>query len=151
MNTSKKLREVTRSLEQNLESINSTDCCLCNVNTAQCHALVAIGRTKDSMLKNLASTLLIDMSTTSKIVEELVKKDLVVREPSKTDRRSVQINLSDKGLQIFKQIENDMDLIFKDILEYIDPKEHETILRSLSLYNDAIQQWKQGQNPESNI
>jgi Transcriptional regulators len=142
MNKSKELREVIRILERNLEYINSSDCCLCNVNTAQCHTLVEIGRTRNSMLKDLAATLRIDVSTASKIVEELVKKELVIREPSKMDRRSVQINLSDKGIQIFEQIENDMDLIFNEIFAHIDPVEHDTILQSISLYNHAIEQWK---------
>jgi putative acetyltransferase len=138
---SKELREVTRSLEKNLECINSSDCCLCSVNTAQCHTIVEIGRTKDSMLKDLATTLRIDVSTASKIVEELVKQELVIREPSKLDRRSVRINLSDKGKQIFEQIENDMDLIFDKIFTYIDPTEHDAILHSMSLYNQAIEHW----------
>lgn len=142
MNKSKELREVTRILERNLDCINSSDCCLCNVNTAQCHTIVEIGRKKDSMLKDLAATLRIDVSTASKIVEELVKKELVIREPSKLDRRSVQINLSDKGIQIFEQIENDMDSIFNEIFEYIDPVEHDAILQSISLYNQAIEHWK---------
>ncbi len=142
MNKSKELREVTRILERNLECINASDCCLCSINTAQCHTLVEIGRTRDSMLKDLAATLRIDVSTASKVVEELVKKGLVIREASKLDRRSVQINLSDKGIQIFKQIENDMDLIFNEIFEYIDPVEHDVIIKSISLYNQAVEQWK---------
>jgi DNA-binding MarR family transcriptional regulator len=109
---------------------------------------VEIGRKRDSMLKDLAATLRIDVSTTSKIVEELVKKELVIREPSTLDRRSVQINLSDKGIQIFKQIENDMDLIFNEIFESIDPAEHDIILHSISLYNQAIEQWKAAKQQE---
>lgn len=136
------LREITRILERNLEYINSSDCCLCSVTTAQCHTIVEIGRKKDSMLKDLALTLRIDVSSASKLVEELVKKDLVIRNPSKSDRRSVQINLSDKGRQIFEKIENDMDSVFNEIFEYIDPTEHDAILRSMSLYNQAIEQWK---------
>jgi len=142
MSTSKDLREATRILERNLEDINSSDCCLCNVNTAQCHTLVEIGRKSDSMLKDLAATLRIDVSTASKIVEELVKKDLVTREPSKSDRRSIQLNLSDKGKQIFHQIEKDMDYIFNEIIEFIDPTERDTVLQSITLYNQAIEKCK---------
>jgi putative acetyltransferase len=148
MKKSKELREVTRILERNLECINSSDCCLCDINTAQCHMLVEIGRTKDSMLKDLAATLRIDVSTASKIVEELVKKEFVIREPSKLDRRSVQINLSDKGIQIFEQIENDMDFVFNEILDYIAPEQHNAILQSISFYNQAIEQWKEAKQHE---
>lgn len=147
-NKSKKFREVTRILERNLESINSADCCLCDVSTAQCHAIVEIGRKKDSMLKDLAATLRIDVSTASKVVEELVKKGLVIREPSSVDRRSVQINLSDEGKRIFEQIENDMDYIFEQIFTCIDASEQDGILHALSLYNQAIEQWKAAKKHE---
>ncbi len=139
---SKQFREITRILERNLESINSNDCSLCSISTAQCHTLVEIGRKKDSMLKDLAATLRIDVSTASKVVEELVKKGFVKREPSSLDRRSVQINLSDEGKRIFEQIENDMDLIFEEIFGFIDPLKQDEFLHSLSLYNQAIEQWK---------
>jgi DNA-binding MarR family transcriptional regulator len=148
MKRSKELREITRTLEQNQESINSAKCCFCDINTAQCHTIVEIGRKRDSMLKDLASDLRIDVSTASKIVEELVKKGLVKREPSKMDRRSVQINLSDEGRRIFEQIENDMDLIFNEIFDFIEPSEQATILHSISLYNRAIEQWKSAKQHE---
>lgn len=143
MNKSRELREETRILEKNLECINSSDCCLCDVNTAQCHAIIEIGRKNDSKLKDLAATLRLDVSTTSKIVEELVKKGLVIRKPSKSDRRSVQINLADKGKLIYDQIENDMDLIFNEIFHFIDPTEHDSIIHSIFLYNQAIEKWNE--------
>lgn len=145
---SKEFREITRILERNLESINTNDCSLCSISTAQCHTLVEIGRKKDSMLKDLAATLRIDVSTASKVVEELVKKGLVKREPSRLDRRSVQINLSDEGKRIFEQIENDMDLIFEEIFGFIDPLKQEEFLDSLSLFNQAIEQWKAAKKHE---
>ena len=150
MNKSKSLRESTRILERNLEGINSSDCCLCSASTAQCHALVEIGRSKDSMLKDLAATLRIDVSTASKIVDELVKKNLVLREPSASDRRSVQINLSPSGTEIFNRIEKDMNGIFRDILAYINPSECDMVMQSLSIYNHAIEQWKAAKQHECN-
>ena len=139
---SKEFREVTRILERNLTSMNSTYCCLCNVSTAQCHTIVEIGRKKDSMLKDLAAILRIDVSTASKVVEELVKKGLVKREPSSSDRRSVQINLSDEGKLIFEQIEGDMDTVFNEVFGFIEPTKQDEFLYSISLYNQAIEKWK---------
>ncbi|KAB1439722.1 MarR family transcriptional regulator [Candidatus Galacturonibacter soehngenii] len=145
---SKEFREKTRILERNLESLNSNDCSICSITSAQCHALVEIGRRNDSMLKDLATTLRIDISTASKVVEELVKKGLVLREPSTIDRRSVQINLSEEGKHIFDQIENNMDLIFEEIFSFIDPQKQDELLRSLSIYNQAIEQWKAAKENE---
>lgn len=147
-NNSKRFRELTRVLERNLELINSGDCSLCDVTTAQCHTLVEIGRNQDSMLKDLAAILQIDVSTASKVVEELVKKGYVRREPSSKDRRSVQINLTAKGWDIFDQIERDMDHIFESILTYIEPTKQNDFLNFISLYNEAIENWKEDKERE---
>lgn len=132
-------RELTRELERNLELLNKTDCCLGNITTAQCHALVEIGRQKDIMLKDLATILRVDVSTTSKVVEELVKKEMVIREPSSIDRRSVQINLTVKGRALFDKIEHDMNQLFEQISECVEETERDTLLLSLKSYNKAIE------------
>lgn len=132
-------RELTRVLERNLESLNKSDCCLGNITSAQCHALVEIGRKKDLMLKDLATILRVDVSTTSKVVEELVKKEFVMREPSSVDRRSVQINLTSKGLLLFQKIEDDMNQLFEQIFGFVKEEEREPLLRALKNYNQAIE------------
>lgn len=137
----KELRDLTRILARNLEAINATDCCINDISSAQCHALVEIGRKKDSMLKDLAAILLIDVSTASKVVEELVKKGLVNRVPSRIDRRSVQIALTEEGEALFHRIENNMDLLFEKIFNNIENSEQENLLHSLAIYNKAIEQW----------
>lgn len=147
-NKSKRFRELTRILERNLEFINLGDCSLCNITTAQCHALVEIGRNQDSMLKDIALILRIDVSTASKVVEELVKKGYVKREPSVKDRRSVQINLTNNGKIIFDRIEQDMDNIFEKILTFIEPSKQNEFLDFIARYNVAIEQWKEEKERE---
>lgn len=139
-NDVKEFRELTRILERNLELLNKSDCCSGNITTAQCHALVEIGRKNNLMLKDLAVILQIDVSTSSRVVEELVKKEFVMRESSSTDRRSVQINLTQKGQTLFEKIEYDMEQLFDQILSLMEEKEQKTLLRSLKNYNQAIEQ-----------
>lgn len=141
----KEFRELTRILERNLELLNTSDCCLGDITSAQCHALVEIGRMKDLMLKNLAEILRVDVSTASKVVEELVKKELVLREPSRTDRRSVQINLTETGYRLFNQIELDMNQIFANVFTLIEEKERDILLQALNIYNQAIEQFSRGE------
>lgn len=135
------LRELTRILERNLDTLNVSDCCKCSVTTAQCHALVEIGRRKNSMLKDLANILQIDISTASKVVEELVQKGLVLREPSSLDRRRVQLNITPKGKNIFQNIETDMNHIFDEVLSLLDPTEQTQVLIGLRKFNQAIEKW----------
>jgi len=63
-------------------------------------------------------------------------------------RRSVQINLSDDGQLIFAQIENDMNIIFDEVLGFIEPTKQDAFLYSISLYNQAIEKWKETKQHE---
>ena len=46
------------------------------------------------------------MSDTSRIVERLVKKDLVHKQTSRHDKRLVDVSLSGKGIQLVDRLEN---------------------------------------------
>jgi DNA-binding MarR family transcriptional regulator len=46
------------------------------------------------------------MSDTSRIVDRLVKKELVKKVICKTDRRLVDVTISDKGLSLLKDLDN---------------------------------------------
>ena len=137
MNKVKLFREYTRELERNLENMNQSDCCQCNVNTLQCFLVVEIGRQPGICIKDLAQSLKLDKSGISRAIEELVQKGFVLREPSKKDRRCVILTLTKDGETRFNQIENDMDKKFKEVFSYIDKDKQDMVLEALQLYNDA--------------
>ncbi|MVX65378.1 MarR family winged helix-turn-helix transcriptional regulator [Clostridium chromiireducens] len=134
----KNFRELIRMLERKLGLLNKQDVCCSEVTLAQCHALVEIGRAKAISLKELANILGLDVSTMSRTVDSLVKKEFIVRAPSKTDRRSVVIELTDKGLTIFNDIENTMDKQFENIFKQISGEDQLTALNGLSIIIDAL-------------
>lgn len=137
MNKVKLFREYTRELERNLENMNQSDCCQCDVNTLQCFLVVEIGRQPGICIKDLAQSLKLDKSGISRAIEELVQKGFVLREPSKKDRRCVILTLTKDGETRFNQIENDMDKKFKEVFSYIDKDKQDMVLEALQLYNDA--------------
>lgn len=134
----KKFRELIRGLEMGLEKLNKEDCLCCNVTLTQCHVLVEIGRKEHMMLKEVAQILNIDTSTASKTVDELVKKELVLRTQMEKDRRGIQLVLSEKGVQSFKEIEEHMDLKFQKIFLQVPEEERENLLHALELLNKAF-------------
>lgn len=138
MDKGKIFRERTRELERNLESLNSSDCCKCNVNTSQCFLVVEIGRSPGICVKELAELLKMDKSAVSRSVEELVQKGYVLREPSKKDRRSVVLTLTDEGLKRFHAIETDMDQKFANVFAMIPKEQQSQVLEALTIYNEAV-------------
>ena len=60
------------------------------------------------------------MSDTSRIVDRLLKKDLVQKVVCKDDRRLVDITISEKGLQLLQELDNyneEMDALLSSINE----------------------------------
>ncbi len=138
MDKVKLFREYTRELERNLENMNQSDCCQCNVNTLQCFLVVEIGRQPGICIKDLAQNLKLDKSGISRAVEELVQKGFVLREPSKKDRRCVILTLTKDGETRFEKIENDMHEKFKKVFSFIEKDKQDMVLEALQLYNAAF-------------
>lgn len=139
MDQVKLFRENTRRLEMNLGNINKSDCCCCGISDTQCFILVEIGRKPDISVKELAGILRLDKSGISRMVEELVQKEFVERKPSKEDRRYVVLNLTVKGSERFNQIENNMNIKFKSILDRIPEEKKNQVIEALELYNVACE------------
>ena len=125
-------------LERQLELLNKEDECCQEVTLAQCHALVEIGRHKNISLKELSNVLDLDISTMSRTVESLVKKNFVFRSPSKVDRRSINIELTSKGLNIFNRIETRMNTEFKNIFKQISTEDQSTVFSGLNIIIEAF-------------
>ena len=139
MDQVKLFRENTCRLEMNLGNINKSDCCCCGISDTQCFILVEIGRKPDISVKELAGILRLDKSGISRMVEELVQKEFVERKPSKEDRRYVVLNLTVKGSERFNQIENNMNIKFKSILDRIPEEKRNQVIEALELYNVACE------------
>ena len=135
---SKNFRELIRILERKLGLLNKQDCCCLEVTLAQCHALVEIGRAENISLKDLAILLGLDISTMSRTVESLVKKEFVFRSPSEIDRRSVDIKLTEKGLKLFNDIESKMDSKFKNIFNQISLENQLIVFNGLNVIIEAL-------------
>lgn len=63
-----------------------------------------------STINLLKSRMLDKMSDASRIVDRLVQKKYVIKEVSPTDKRAVDILISEKGLALLAQIDMEVDL-----------------------------------------
>lgn len=137
MDAIQQFREYTRQLECHLGYMNQADCCCCGVSQTQCFLIVEIGRKQGISVKELAEILRTDKSAISRSVEELVQKGFVERNPSKEDRRYVELRLLQKGQERFEKIERDMYVKFKEVWDWIPADKQEQVLEALKLYNEA--------------
>jgi len=138
MDDSKTLREQIRKLERMLGVLNDSEMSCCNVTMAQCHAIVEIGRAGSLSLVQLSEILNLDTSTTSRTVNNLVTRNLATRDPDPDDRRFIQIALTDSGIQIFNQIETNMDAHFSVMYQKITPEKRVQVLESIQILLDVF-------------
>ena len=103
---------------------------------SQYHALQAIG---DDLLpmQQLAKKMLVSASTATRVVQQLVDKQLVVRNLDEKDRRTIRVHLSRKGLRQLRRVRSIRVENAEEILASIEPGEHEVLIRSLSLLEAA--------------
>ncbi len=132
------LREIVRLLERKLGVLNDLESSCCGVTFTQCHAIVEIGRAQSISLNDLAELLELDKSTLSRTINNLVQSGLVSREIDSKDRRYITIQLTAKGLQSFKEIEEGMGAYFDQIYQSIPEAKRVQVIESLQLLVQAI-------------
>ncbi len=87
-------------------------------------------KTKPRMSK-MGKDLYIDLSTLTRIVDKLVKKNLVIREPDLEDRRVVRVAMSAGGRKIGEKFKQKSKEKAKSVLRQMTPEERNTFLNLL--------------------
>lgn len=133
------LRELIRILVRDLGVLEKSDATCCGVSIAQCHAIVEIGREGKISLVDLANMLGLDKSTMSRTINNLVESGLVLRDLDMENRRYVSIQLTEKGISVFKNIEETMEEYYKSIFNTIPEDKRSQVLESLQLLKEAVE------------
>lgn len=108
-----------------------------NLTLAEVKTVFAIGNSGGKTMKDISRALGVAPNTATVAVDRLVIKELALRKSGSEDRRNQIIELTKKGIDIMKQIDNEMIqeimnflsplsdaelLLFKNLLEKIDKK-----------------------------
>ncbi len=96
--------------------------CCYDVSVTQCSALEAVIEKGPLRLLMLAQELLLDKSTTSRVVETLVRKNYVTRLPDPEDSRAVLIQATAAGRKLFDKIHAELIGEQKAMIADLDPE-----------------------------
>lgn len=138
MEQSKELRELVRLLIKKLGILQKGEAMCCGVTMAQCHAIVEIGRSGNLSLNQLSEILDLDNSTTSRTVNNLVNLEYVERNVDPDDRRFVTIQLTEKGKEVFKNLEFSMDTYYNNVMKNIPEDKRGEVLEGLRILSEAL-------------
>ncbi|MBT3362450.1 MAG: winged helix DNA-binding protein [Chloroflexi bacterium] len=99
---------------------------------------------KDNLtMKELAENMLIEQSAATRIVEGLVRKDLLERVLDGKDRRVIRINLTEKGRQIYNSVCTESSLLLSFVFEKMKPADQEALNRGLEVFIKAVHETEQ--------
>jgi len=95
--------------------------CCHDVSVTQCYALHALARGGSMTLGALAGELMLDKSTTSRVVETLERKGYLRRTPHPEDARALRIDLTARGRALSTRIEHELVAEERAVIADLDP------------------------------
>ncbi|SES36846.1 MarR family winged helix-turn-helix transcriptional regulator [Salipaludibacillus aurantiacus] len=99
-----------------------------DVTRAQAKALYLLSRFGDLTQSELQKRLYIKASTMNGIVESMLKKDLIIRSLSQTDRRTKVISLTASGAELEEKLWLEIINLEKDLMEGFSKEEQSLII-----------------------
>lgn len=123
MLTNKVSKKLTSYLNNKLEKFNIT--------TEQWTVLLKLSKKNKISQKLLAEVSGKDQSTLARILDILERKAFIERHPSKEDRRSFEIHITDSGLNLVGEVSPFLEDLFNKLLKDIS-------LEKLEVYNAVL-------------
>jgi DNA-binding MarR family transcriptional regulator len=114
--------------------------CCHDVSVTQCYALETLVDHGPMRLSALAGRLFLDKSTTSRVVQALVRKGYVEQRADETDQRATTLCATKPGQRLCARITNDLVQQQRALLEDLDPEVRSAVvevLRRLTRAADA--------------
>jgi DNA-binding MarR family transcriptional regulator len=106
--------------------------CCEDVSVTQCYALNAIIRLGSPTLRELAEEMYLDKSTTSRVVDSLVRKGHARRVADPADGRVVRIESTPGGRELSEKIERRLVELEKDLIADFDPEVRQATARLIA-------------------
>jgi len=106
------------------------------------HALIELNTYKILSMKQLSSLLNLEKHTTSRLVAQLIKKEICQIKLQENDRRFKFISLTPTGSELVREINTESHLHIQKMLALIDKKEQTFLSQGLSLYTKILKQFR---------
>jgi len=109
----------------------------CDISMGQLHALATVHERGATTVGALAEALSISAPSASAIVDRLVERDMLLRERSEDDRRTVRLSLTEGGRRFTEQLHGLGSESFRRILDQLGDDDLLQVARLAGLLRDA--------------
>lgn len=138
---SAQLSGITTRLFSNCFEKESRHVAKFNITLVESRCLRILFDLKSLAVKDLAHHMTLSSSRITRVIDGLVDKKLVVRQPAENDRRMFILSLSKKGENLTRRLITTHEELHKEILNGIPPHYQEQIINSIDMLNKAIEEW----------
>jgi len=107
------------------------------VTVQQCYTLEALMAGPRSM-KSLAAEVALHQSTLTRVVEKLEKQDLVRRRRPADNQRSVEVQITEAGKQIYSFLDDAGSQMISDLLDHIPKKRQVAVIEAMEELADLL-------------
>jgi len=139
--TESRLANLTFSLLANCQEKEVHLAKLHRLTQAEFRCLRLFGTDESLNNKTIAERMNLSPSRLTRINDGLVKKRYIRREIDPNDRRNMRVNLSKKGKSLVQQLNKDYVDIHKEILQDINPSQHEQLIMAMTHLLEALEKW----------
>ncbi|MGM0635644.1 MAG: MarR family winged helix-turn-helix transcriptional regulator [Bacteroidota bacterium] len=87
---------------------------------------------KPANLSTIQERMIAKNSNTTRLVDKLIKKDLATKVPCKTNKRKVEISITEKGMEFLDQVNHSVDLKERQLTENLNLQELESLNQLLN-------------------
>ncbi len=111
----------------------------CGVTTAQCIALLSLGDGKQTTMRDVTAALGVSAGTATRIVDNLVRDDMVQRIADSADRRRVCVRPTAKGRKKITQLEEGYARFWERVFSRVPARKLRDALPLLELVVEAVE------------
>lgn len=112
----------------------------CGVSVTQCYALEVLYEHGALTMGQLAAQLYLDVSTVTRVMDQLVAGRFVQRIPDDKDRRVIRAAITERGTEQVMKVRHGLLEEYRQVLEQIPVAGRESVIKAIGLMLDAFQQ-----------
>lgn len=130
----KQLRILFRAVQAHSRSVETA----CGLSSAQLWMLYEVSLSDGITVSELASILSIHRSTSSNMLDKLEKKNLITRDRSKSDQRSVHIYITEQGKELLGEAPSPPQGQLSNTLSKLTSEQLTNLETGLQVFIDAL-------------
>lgn len=107
--------------------------------TSQCYVLLEISKAAALTMGELSEKMNLNISTMTRVLDNLVRDKYVLRDRDESDRRVVVLSLTDKGREAVEVLNKSVNEYYRKIIQNIPEGQFDAIFKSVGTLLEAFE------------